>query len=40
VALGQVPSVWFWPGAALIVAASVFIYWVESRNRTPTLATA
>ncbi|OEO30359.1 hypothetical protein VW23_021700 [Devosia insulae DS-56] len=38
--LGQVPSVWFWPGAALIVAASVFIYWVESRNRTPTLATA
>jgi drug/metabolite transporter (DMT)-like permease len=40
VALGQVPSVWFWPGAGLIVAASVFIYWVESRNRTPTLATA
>ncbi len=30
--LGQVPSVWFWPGAALIVAASVFIYWVESRG--------
>lgn len=40
IALGQMPSVWFWPGAALIVAASVFIYWVESRNRTPTLATA
>lgn len=40
VILGQVPSVWFWPGAALIVAASVFIYWVESRNRTPDLATA
>jgi S-adenosylmethionine uptake transporter len=39
IALGQVPSPWFWPGAALIVAASVFIYWVESRNRT-TLATA
>lgn len=32
VALGQVPSVWFWPGAALIVAASAFIYWVESRR--------
>ncbi|MDB5539424.1 MAG: family transporter [Devosia sp.] len=40
VILGQVPSVWFWPGAALIVLASAFIYWVESRNRTPTLATA
>jgi S-adenosylmethionine uptake transporter len=40
IALGQVPSIWFWPGAALIVLASVFIYWVESRNRTPTLATA
>lgn len=40
VILGQVPSVWFWPGAALIVAASVFIYWVESRGRAGTLATA
>jgi S-adenosylmethionine uptake transporter len=41
VLLGQVPSVWFWPGAALIVLASVFIYWVEGRNRTTgTLATA
>jgi len=40
VILGQVPSVWFWPGAALIVAASAFIYWVESRERTGTLATA
>lgn len=41
VILGQVPSVWFWPGAALIVLASVFIFWVENRNRTtPTLATA
>jgi len=38
--LGQVPSVWFWPGAALIVAASAFIYWVESRNRSNTFATA
>jgi S-adenosylmethionine uptake transporter len=41
VILGQVPSVWFWPGAALIVLASAFIYWAESRDRTTgTLATA
>lgn len=33
VLLGQVPSVWFWPGAALIVGASAFIYWVEARDR-------
>ena len=31
ITLGQVPSVWFWPGAALIVGASAFIYWVERR---------
>ena len=29
--LGQTPSPWFWPGAALIVAASVFIFWIENR---------
>jgi S-adenosylmethionine uptake transporter len=40
IALSQVPSVWFWPGAALILAASAFIYWVESRRPTGTLATA
>ena len=40
VLLGQVPSVWFWPGAALIVAASVFIYWVESRGKGATLQPA
>ncbi len=40
VILGQVPSVWFWPGAALIVAASAFIYWVESRDRPGALAAA
>ena len=40
VALGQVPSVWFWPGATLIIAASAFIYWVESRGDSPTLAAA
>ena len=32
IALGQIPSVWFWPGAALIVGASAFIFWVESRD--------
>lgn len=40
VILGQVPSVWFWPGAALIVAASAFIYWVEARGRNGALAAA
>jgi drug/metabolite transporter (DMT)-like permease len=40
VALGQEPSIWFWPGAALIVAASAFIYWAESRHRTERLLTA
>lgn len=33
VALGQVPSVWFWPGAALIVGASAFIFWAENTHR-------
>lgn len=40
VALGQVPSVWFWPGAALIIGASAYIFWVESRDTTPTFAAA
>ena len=41
IALGQVPSAWFWPGAAMIIAASAFIYWVEGRGRSAgTLATA
>jgi S-adenosylmethionine uptake transporter len=30
--VSQLPSVWFWPGAALIVGASLFIYWAESRT--------
>jgi drug/metabolite transporter (DMT)-like permease len=39
--LGQIPSIWFWPGAALILAASVFIFWIESGNRNHrTLAAA
>ncbi len=36
IALSQVPSVWFWPGAALILAASVFIMRQESAK--PVLA--
>lgn len=40
IALGQVPSVWFWPGAAMIVAASTFIFWVEGRGRVRRMATA
>ena len=40
VALGQVPSQWFWLGAALIVAASAFIYWVENRAAPTTLQAA
>jgi drug/metabolite transporter (DMT)-like permease len=38
--LTQVPSPWFWPGAALIVAASAFIFWAESRNPGSRLAAA
>ncbi len=37
--LAQTPSAWFWPGAALIVGASLFIYLVEGR-KTARLATA
>ena len=33
IALGQVPSIWFWPGAALILGASLFIYSREARPR-------
>ena len=40
VVLNQVPSIWFWPGAALIVAASAFLFWIESRGRTPSLQAA
>lgn len=39
VALSQVPSVWFWPGAALIVLASAFIFWSENR-KVPPIAVA
>jgi S-adenosylmethionine uptake transporter len=40
IVLGQVPSVWFWPGAALIILASLFLYLVEGRDRPSKLATA
>lgn len=40
IVLGQVPSVWFWPGAALIIAASVFIFYVEAGNPPKRLAAA
>ncbi len=38
--LGQVPSPWFWPGALLIVGASAFIFWAESREPPTRLAAA
>ncbi len=31
--LSQAPSVWFWPGSLLILAASAFILWSESQGR-------
>lgn len=40
IALGQVPSVWFWPGAVLIILASSFIFWVEGRESPNWLAPA
>lgn len=39
IVLSQVPSTWFWPGAALILAASLFILWAET-DRRPTLSVA
>lgn len=38
--LGQVPSIWFWPGALMIVSASCFIYLVEAREGPRRLAAA
>jgi drug/metabolite transporter (DMT)-like permease len=39
VLLGQVPSPWFWLGAAMILGASVFIFYVETQRRpAPTAA--
>ena len=33
IVLSQAPSIWFWPGSILILAASTFILWNESQNR-------
>lgn len=33
VVLSQVPATWFWPGAALILAASSFILWSEQGDK-------
>ena len=33
VLLGQMPSAWFWLGAAMIIGASVFIFYAESSSR-------
>jgi drug/metabolite transporter (DMT)-like permease len=40
IALGQVPSGYFWIGALLIVGASIFIYWVERDTNHHTLQAA
>ncbi|UJW85843.1 DMT family transporter [Devosia sp. SL43] len=40
VILSQVPGNLFWPGAALILAASIVIYWVESQQKQQTLSAA
>lgn len=32
IVLSQIPALWFWPGAALILAASSFILWREQRG--------
>jgi drug/metabolite transporter (DMT)-like permease len=36
IALGQVPSSWFWPGSVLILGASLFVFAYESRKRRRT----
>ena len=38
--LGQVPSPWFWLGAALIIGASVFIFYSEAGRGSQRLAAA
>lgn len=40
IALGQVPTIWFWPGAVLIVLASAYIFWSENNKAPQGLATA
>lgn len=31
--LGQAPSMWFWPGSALIISASIFLYLAEHQEQ-------
>ncbi len=38
--LAQVPTLWFWLGTALIVAASLLIFYAEASGRNQRLATA
>jgi S-adenosylmethionine uptake transporter len=38
--LSQMPSPWFWPGAAMILAASLFILYAETGERRQGLAAA
>ena len=33
IVLSQVPAIWFWPGAVLILGASTFILWSETEKR-------
>lgn len=33
IVLSQVPAIWFWPGALLILGASTFILWSETEQR-------
>ena len=40
VLLNQVPSPWFWLGAAMIIGASVFIFYAEAGNKGQRLAAA
>lgn len=40
VVLSQVPAVWFWPGAVLILAASSFILWSEEGEKRRQLQVA
>jgi len=39
IALGQVPSEWFWLGAALVIGGSLLIFWAEAQKR-PRLSVA
>lgn len=40
IVLSQVPAIWFWPGAVLILGASSFILWSERRMATAQLQMA